>query len=147
MCFRLLVNKSVESCRLGNLMTVAEMERVETVLQSALMRFEAEDNFHISETQNKIKNLTSTTASLSNMAASVIAQNQPECMKSNGAAGGPGGAWIWNRRRYPPAPSNLPGLGALTPTSRVLGSYLKAILFFFGFEFLCACRSNHVVFL
>lgn len=102
-------------------MTLSELERVETVLQASLIRYEAEDNFHISETQNKIKNLTSTTASLSNMAANVIAQNQQECIKLGGGAHNL--VWGSQGRRVPTTTaSNLPGLGALSPVSNVLGS-------------------------
>lgn len=67
-------------------MTVGEVERIETILQSTLIQFEAEDNFHITETQNKIKNLTNTTTSLSTMAANVIAQSQQECLRLGGGA-------------------------------------------------------------
>lgn len=83
---RLLVKRSVEPCKLSNIMTVGELERVLTILQSTLLQFEAEDNFHISETQNKIKSLTNTTSTLSSMAANVLAQNQQECLRLGGGA-------------------------------------------------------------
>ncbi|XP_069694063.1 probable E3 ubiquitin-protein ligase HERC1 isoform X1 [Periplaneta americana] len=55
---RYMVGKSVQQCKLRSLVSVGELERVETVLHSMYVRAKAEEGFHIQETETKIRSLT-----------------------------------------------------------------------------------------
>ncbi|XP_068081364.1 probable E3 ubiquitin-protein ligase HERC1 [Anabrus simplex] len=56
---RYLVQRSVEPCRLRSLVSISELERVQTVLHSKYTKAKAEEGLHISETETKIRSLTS----------------------------------------------------------------------------------------
>jgi hypothetical protein len=53
-----MVSKSVQQCKLRSLVSLGELERVETVLHSLYVRAKAEEGFHIQETETKIRSLT-----------------------------------------------------------------------------------------
>jgi hypothetical protein len=55
-----MVSKSVQQCKLRSLVSLGEIERVETVLHSLYVRAKAEEGFHIQETETKIRSLTNT---------------------------------------------------------------------------------------
>jgi hypothetical protein len=53
-----MVSKSVQQCKLRSLLSLSEIERVETVLHAMYVRAKAEEGFHIQETETKIRSLT-----------------------------------------------------------------------------------------
>ncbi|XP_021933596.1 probable E3 ubiquitin-protein ligase HERC1 isoform X3 [Zootermopsis nevadensis] len=55
---RFMVSKSVQQCRLRSLVSLSELERVETVLHSLYVHAKAEEGLHIQETETKIRSLT-----------------------------------------------------------------------------------------
>ncbi|XP_063233987.1 probable E3 ubiquitin-protein ligase HERC1 isoform X2 [Bacillus rossius redtenbacheri] len=55
---RCLVDQSVEPCKLPQLATTGDMERVHTVLHALCTRAKAEEGFRISETETEIRSLT-----------------------------------------------------------------------------------------
>lgn len=58
LCVRFMVSKSVQQCRLRSLVSLSELERVETVLHSLYVHAKAEEGLHIQETETKIRSLT-----------------------------------------------------------------------------------------
>lgn len=58
LCVRFMVSKSVQQCKLRSLVSLSELERVETVLHAMYVRAKAEEGFHIQETETKIRSLT-----------------------------------------------------------------------------------------
>jgi len=58
LCIRFMVSKSVQQCKLRSLVSLSELERVETVLHAMYVRAKAEEGFHIQETETKIRSLT-----------------------------------------------------------------------------------------
>jgi hypothetical protein len=53
-----MVSKSVQQCKLRSIVSLGELERVETVLHSMYVRAKAEEGFQIQETETKIRSLT-----------------------------------------------------------------------------------------
>nr|CAD7425857.1 unnamed protein product [Timema monikensis] len=75
---RCMVDKSVEACKLRSLASVGEMERVHMVLHSTCTRAKAEEGFHISETETKIRSLTNTRDSVAS-----IQESHQDCSTSS----------------------------------------------------------------